>query len=50
MKTVEKVLADLRRARDEAAERGDYAEAMILNDRVLVLKALKLVEDEDAQA
>lgn len=32
------ILTDLRRRRDEAAARGDHAEALILNDRIRSIK------------
>lgn len=38
MKDVQQILADLRRQRDQAAAIGDYAEALILNDRISDLK------------
>lgn len=38
METAEKLITDLRRQRDEAAARGDHAEALILNDRIRDLK------------
>ena len=38
MSDCDTILADLRRQRDEAAARGDHADALILNDRICDLK------------
>lgn len=38
MENAEKIIAFLRRERDEAASRGDHAEAMLLNDRIRDVK------------